>query len=246
MNREETRVWLRACCVAGLAGVGVMAVPGRALACGQPPPVEPPKTWQVLGGEGSIELYVELGTIFPTSTPHACSCGIGLGSAGAPLPFGVDVNDIRLGILTRTDGQVVGFDPILAFDVMGADGNSTTGWQNGPVIPDPALGSPVPGSTWFGFGGVVGAVDPGTPQANQSFVICFDLKFDPGLLQGTSTTLQIGAGLGVDLGNFAPLFDSGLEHTARYSTPVEIEFVPSPGGVGVLALGGLFAARRRR
>jgi len=225
------------------AAAMLLSASGQAMACGQPP-VPPPGTWQVLTGPGALTVYVELGTIFATQSPHACSCGLGLGSLDNLLPFGVDINSVELGIITRTDGEVLGFDKIPQFDALLSNPAATAGWEQGPPIPFPGIGSPNPGAQWFGFGGLVDPVEPGTPFEGQFFAIAFELKFQPGTLAGQTFDLQIGVGLGGD--DFGPLFMPGNDHSARYSEVVEITFIPTPGTAGVMALSALCLVRRRR
>ncbi len=222
-------------------GCGVACgVAGQATACVEPtPPMEPPPSWWAWGDTPGVDtLYVGLASVFPSSSPHDCSCGIGLGSTANPLPtIGIDIHGVRVGVLNKVTHE---FTPILPFDEFGPSPTGSGAWQAGPPTGDPSLGGPVDGSTWFGFDGVVPPVDPPSLEADECFVICFDFWIDPGI--DFVLDAQIGGGLGSP--NGGPLFDPANPHSSRYSNSFNLR-LPAPGTAACFGL-GLVAAMRRR
>ncbi len=206
---------IRSLCMLAAATMfaAVTLVPSSTSGCGTPPPL-PPGTWF----DGST-LYVELSQIFPTSSPHACSCGIGLGSVSTPLgPF--FLLNPRIGKLRKTPIGVE-FEPLVQFDSLFPSNAATDGWQNGTALP--GLGNPIAGSTWFGFGGIIPPVAPDKLELDidQVWVLCIEVFGGPGKGQPVPAQelaglpIQIGAGLGN--ADFSPLFDPADDHSAKYS-----------------------------
>ena len=224
-----------------LAVAACLGLCGSAIACVQPdPPMDPPpSSWWAWGSTPGVDtLYVSLGTVFQSDTHHNCACGIGLGSTANPLPAGVEIHGVRVGVLDKTTHT---FDPIVQFDQLGPNPGASPLWGQGPVPPNPELGGPAQGSTWFGFGGVIDPVNPPVLGPGQCFVICFDFWIDPGI--DWLIEAQIGGGLGDP--NNGPLFDPSNPHSSRYSPSFTIR-LPSPGAMATLGLGLAVVGRRRR
>jgi hypothetical protein len=106
-------------------------------------------------------------------------------------------------------------------------------------VPDPSIGAPVAGSTWFGFGGLIDPVTAPSLGVDDLYVIKFVIDGSPSDLIGL--TAQYGSGLGNP--DFSPLFDPGNPHTAAYSGVVAI---PAPGSAALALLAGFVCSRRRR
>ncbi len=224
-----------------LSSITVGLVGTHAMACFLPtPPVAPPpRVWAQLHEPGDLWIWVRIEDVFATTEEHSCSCGVGLGDTAVPIPPLVLVDNVSVGVLNTMTEQIV--RTITQFDKLAPDAPATEGWSNGPDVPDERIGAPGPGSRWSGFGADVPALDPGTLQANEVWVVCFNLVWDPGQFTlPAGFSLQVGAGLGMGPGDFRPLFDPNNPHSARYNQ------VPSPGAGALLFAAAPLMARRRR
>ncbi|HMN97312.1 MAG TPA: hypothetical protein PKC43_05990, partial [Phycisphaerales bacterium] len=203
----------RRACTAILAGAVSCSFIATASACtGPPPPAEPPTIWILPGGPGRVNVYILLEKVFATDSPHDCACGVGLGNISSPVPPGVQINSVRVGKLILGGPQPI-FVPLPAFDPLEDDEPATVGFQAGSG--DPMLGDPEPGSTWSGFGGTIGAVQPGPLGPNEVWVLCFNIK-GVSVPQAALLPFQIGGGLANPENPFAPLFDPNEMHSSKY------------------------------
>ncbi|MCG8403911.1 MAG: PEP-CTERM sorting domain-containing protein [Phycisphaerales bacterium] len=212
-----------------------LCVQREAKACGRPLP-QPMPVWVVNHGnidmDPNIEVWVgQQISLFPPGSPTTCSCGLGLGSTAQPLPPGITVEGVRFTITNTVTHQNV---IIPEFSALLADVDATNGWQGGAGAN--------PGSTWFGFSGLVPAFTTLPPlDTNEVYKLWFELDVQPPLL-GTLLDVQFGSGKGTPGGS--PDFDAPHD-PATYGFVSEV-IIPEPATLSLLAVGAVIFARKRR
>lgn len=236
----------RVCGSVLVAGAISMTTATVAQACVMPNPTPPPKLWITNHGDtdadGDTNFWVGIEvSLFTTTSPTGCACGIGFAQA---LPVGLAAVDGSHVSITNTltheerpltdDGTPSG-NPI--FDNFGANGNTSSDLSN--LDPGGNL-------DWNGFVGAQPSVPPQQLGPNEVIKLWFDLDVDPTairLLQGNSVVFASGEG-DPTTGNVPP---TG-EHAPQFYTSQDggsLQGLPEPTSLALLALGGIAVLRRR-
>ncbi len=193
--------------------------PGIGRSCGLTTPFSapPPKLFITNGN-----VFVQLGTVFATTTPHSCACGLGVINP----PSGLDFDTATIG---RLNTQTLVFNAVLTSTgspfVLTRNPVADIPWSTG-VAADGSRACP--GLTWYGFSNTaVPPVTPPTLGTNEIFAIGFHIT------GGVFLPNQFGQlGSGVGFPNGLPDFSNNEGHGARYSA-----CVPEPSSRLSLGIG---------
>jgi hypothetical protein len=217
---------------AGMAAAFV----GQAGACVMRPPIDPPRFWVgplLNNGNGTYTAAVgSVVGLFPPSITTNCVCGLGLGSADNPAPFGIGVSNPRVVAVLPGDTIIFTLDN---FNTLAPNANTSSGLGASPGA--------APGATWFGFGGVVQPFQPPALPEGGMWKLLFDVTLPESALPSWNQKFpgQLAGGTGDD--NFFPIFTG--EHATGYFEP-QNNAVPTPMGATLLGVAGLGLLRRRR